>query len=173
MTHTDLRKPVTDLVRMMDHLRSQQERLLDVMQRKLEAMRRADTSTMQSLAEREQHLVARLERHEEARRRLMQPLVTTLGLNSEAADRWTVSQLAAHLPAPERATLLAAADTLREVVWRVQQANRHAAVVSREILNHMKWVFASVQPAAAKPAGYAGDGTAVTSATNRLFEVVG
>ena len=53
------------------------------------------------------------------------------------------------------------------------QVNRIAGVVSRELVNHLQWVFASVAPKDDTPAGYSGDGTLVRPVETRVFEAVG
>jgi hypothetical protein len=84
-----------------------------------------------------------------------------------------VSQLAEHLPEAQREGLLNIAGKLRGVVSRLAQANRVAGVVSREIVNHLRWVFASVRPAGGQPVAYAGDGALVGPSEARIFEAVG
>ncbi len=46
-------------------------------------------------------------------------------------------------------------------------------VVSRKILNHLKWVFASVRPGDGKLLGYSGDGAVVAPVNRRIFDAVG
>jgi hypothetical protein len=103
----------------------------------------------------------------------MDAIGEALGLSSRSARALSITQLAPRLVDPQRAALTDAADRVRKAVLKVTQANRVAGVVSREILHHLKWIFASVRPRDEKPMGYAGDGAMVPSCGTPMFETVG
>ncbi|MGB2986517.1 MAG: flagellar protein FlgN [Phycisphaerae bacterium] len=166
-------KRLQDLLRLFSSLRKLQEHLLALVQSKIDAMRRADIPAMRELDERERAIAKRLHQREGLRRQLMDAIGEEMGLPPQTARALTVSQLASRLPGPQRPGLLNAAEKLREAASKATQVNRVAGVISREILNHLKWVFASVKPADGEPVGYAGDGALVAPAETRIFETVG
>lgn len=164
---------VNDLIRLLDMLRQQQEQLLECLESKIDAMRRADVTGMQKLYVKEKALVQRIREREGLRWPLMDAIGRELGLPTGAARALHVSQLAGRLPDSRRTQLIEAAHALRDVVFRVQRTNRVVGAVSRELVNHLDWVFASVEPKGRKQAGYSGDGSAVRASDTRVFEAVG
>ncbi len=173
MTTTVTAKRFRDLLRLFDALAELNERLFVLLGSKIDAMKRADLAAMRGCGEGERELVEQLQQREGLRRQLMDAIGEELGLSSRAARLLTVTQLASRISEPQRAALLKAADLVRKAVLKVAQANRVVGTVSREVLNHLKWVFASVRPRDEKPAGYAGDGVLVTSSGAAMFEMVG
>lgn len=181
-------KRLRDLVRLFDALRLLHDELFCVIESKIEAMRRADVAAIQAAAESEQVIVTRLKERVGFRNQLMEAIGQDLQLSanphqnqyrdrfgavSGAARALTVSQLAARLPEPERSLVVNAASKLQAVMAKSAQANRLAATVAREVVQHMKWVFAAVRPTDAAPIGYTGRGQTVATADASLFEAVG
>lgn len=164
---------LTDLIRLFDGLRELHERLLDVIRSKIDAMKRADIAAMQEHVVEEQDLARRLQQREGLRRQLMDAIGKELGLKSLSARDLTVSQLESHLPESARRRLREQTNRLTEVVAKVARINRVAGALSREVLNHVKWVFASVKPKADKSAGYSGNGELLSEASSLVFETVG
>ncbi len=162
-----------DLIRLLGTLQSLYEQLLTTVQSKIESMRRADLEKMQELEQQERELTERLKERDGLRRQLMGEVARELGLRSGADRALTVSGILSHVQESARAGLVEAAQGLRGAVAKVARANRVAGVISRELLNHLQWVFASVRPAANRASGYAGDGAVVADANDRIFEVVG
>ncbi len=172
MTRPVESKRLRDLIRLLGGLQKLHGQLRSLVEVKIDAMKRADIAAMGELSRQEQTLAERLATYEESRRRLMEAMGEELGLSSQAARAITVSQLASRLSQPQRSLLRDAAGKLREVASQVAQANRVAGVVSREILNHLKFVFASVRPKEGQPVGYCGDGAPVGSGKMQIFETV-
>jgi hypothetical protein len=173
MTQTVEPQRLNDLVRLMGVLEKLHERLLALVQSKIDAMRRADTAAMNSLKDQEQATVRQLRERDGLRRQLVESMGEEMELPLRGASAITVSQLAARLSEPGRTRLLRAAGSLRLVMSRVAQANRIAGAMSREILNHLGWVFASVRPAGARSVGYSGSGDVTAASQTRLVEIVG
>jgi len=166
-------KRVRDLMRLFETLKVLHEQLLTLMDSKLDAMKRADVAAMCLCGEQEQAILKRLHEREGFRAQLMDVIGEELGMNSRTARAVAVSQLAPRLAEPERTELLASADQLRAMVLRVRQANRVVGVVSREILNHLRWVFAAVRPKDEKPTCYSDEGVLVSPTGMAIFETVG
>ena len=166
-------KRLRDLVRLFDALRMLHEELFRVFDAKIDAMRRADTVAIQTAGDHEQLIVARLKEREGFRKQLMDAIGKDLGTAKPAARSLTVSQLAERLPEPERGLVTTAASRLRAAMATSAQANRVAATVARDVVQHMKWVFAAVRPAEAASQGYTGRGQTVAITDASLFEAVG
>lgn len=173
MARTVEPKRLADLNRLLGSLRKMQGQLLTLVQAKIDAMKRADIPTMRELSERERALARRLQEREGLRFQLMDAIGKELGLPAQKVRALPVSQLASRLPQQQQASLLDAAEKLRNVMSRVAQANRVAGAISREIVGHLKWVFASVKPQDEKPTGYSGDGALVAATDNRIFNAIG
>ena len=173
MTKTIEANRLRDLLRLLDTLATMNAQLFTLIGSKIDAMKRADLHAMRECGERERDMVQQMQEREGLRRQLMDAIGEVLGLSSRSARALSVTQLASRLVDPQRAALTEAADRVRKAVFKVTQANRVAGVVSREILHHLKWIFASVRPRDEKPAGYAGDGVMVSNCGTPMFETVG
>ncbi len=173
MTRGVERKRLRDLVRLFDALRMLHEELFRVCDAKIDAMRRADTEAIQAACDHEQLIVTRMNEREGFRMQLMEAIGQDLGMAKSTARSLTVSQLAERLPEPERGLVMDAASRLRNAMAASAQANRVAATVAREVVQHMKWVFAAVRPAEAASQGYTGRGQTVAITDASLFEAVG
>lgn len=158
---------------MLDTLRQQQAQLLDCIESKLDAVRRADVPAMQDLYRKEATLVSQIRERDGFRRQLMDRIGCELGWPVGAGRALHISKLASRVTAAERAPLLDAARELRDAALAVQRANRVTGAVSRELLNHLRTVFASVVPKNDSPVGYTGDGAVVCQSDVRVFEAVG
>lgn len=166
-------KRLKDLLKLLGGLQKLHEQLLELVQAKMDTMRRADISGMRELNERERTLAKRLQQREGLRCQLMDQIGNELGMPPRTARAIPLSQMASRIPEPGRERLLDAAQRLRQVVAQVARGNRVVGVISREILNHLRWVFASVTPKEEKPVGYSVDGLLVGSSKVRIFETVG
>ncbi len=162
-----------DLVKLLNQIQTLYEELLALIGKKIQAMKRADLEAMRTSQASEQELTRRLHEREGLRRQLMDAIGLELGLPAPAGRTLKVSQLAARIGEAERVPLSATVDRLRSTIAKVAQANRVAGVISREIVNHLRWVFAAVQPRGETPAGYSGAGVPVCGPRPRLFEAVG
>lgn len=166
-------KRLRNLIRLLGGLQELHEKLRSLVEAKMDAMKRADVAAMSEVARDEKATAKRLAECEVSRRRLMEAMGKELGLTPQQGQALTVSQLASRLSESDRSILHDAAEKLREVASRLAQVNRVVGVLSREILNHLKWVFASVKPAGQQPVGYSGTGALVGTDKRRIFETVG
>ena len=162
-----------DLVRWLHHVQRLHQQLLSVVRAKIDAMRRADLPALRDLGERERVVVQRLHKRQALRPQLMDEIGEEMGLSQRTTHALSMSQLASRLSAAHGARVLAAAEGARRAMTQVAQANRVAGAVSRELINHLRWIFAAVKPKDAEPAGYRGDGGACPPADLRIFEAIG
>lgn len=170
---TDTAVYVRDLTRLFDGLLACYQELLGVIREKLAAMKRADLHVMREMTIKEQGLARTIHEREGLRRQLMDALGAALGLSARTARTMTISQLASRVSADQALMLRESADALRDVIHEVAHSNRIAGAACREVINHMRWVFASVRPELDAPTGYAGDGARVTTPSTMIFEAVG
>lgn len=162
-----------DLLKLFGSLETLHVRLLKLIQAKIDAMKQADATRIGELTRQEQEVAQRIHEREGFRRQLMDAIGGQLGLPPRAARVLSVSQLAARIPEPQHAKLVSAADRLRARVARVAAANHVAGAVARQIVNHLKWVFAAVRPAGDGTEGYSGKGVLLPVAETRVFDTVG
>jgi len=162
-----------DLLRLLDALATMNEQLYTLIGTKIDAMKRADLHAMRECGARERDMVRNMHEREGFRRQLMDAIGEDWGLSPRSARELSVTQLASRLAGSQGTALSEAAGRVRKAVFKVTQANRVAGVVCREILHHLKWIFASVRPGDEKPAEYAGDGVMVPSRNTPMFETVG
>jgi len=172
-TTSDADRYVRDLTRLLDDLRATHEELLGVIREKLDAMKRADLRVMREMTIKEQALARTIQQREGLRRQLMDAIGAALGLSGGAARAITISRLAARLSVEQADALRRTARALGSVMHEVAHSNRIAGSTCREVINHLRWVFASVRPTPDAPSGYAVNGAHVTSPATMLFETVG
>ena len=173
MPDTATTKRLNDLIRLLEHTCAMYGQLLETVQAKIDAVRRADLNAMREQTGKEHALAGRLHEREGLRCRLMEAIGKELDIPARQARDMTMSQLASYVSSGDGQRLSEISCKLREMVSRVAQANRIAGVTTREILNHLKWVLDSVKPKDEQPAGYDGDGTAIPASGNKIFETVG
>jgi hypothetical protein len=164
---------VSSLARLLGQLRTLYERLLELIQQKMDAMRRADLHALRAISEEEAPLVYRLQEREGLRRQLMGLIARAHGLSDGDGRSATISQIAERIDGTQRRELGSAADALREVVAKVAGANRIAGAATRDVLHHMQWVTASIRPGGRRPEGYSPKGAKVDANGAMLFETLG
>lgn len=166
-------KQVADLIRLFGAMEKLQTKMLELVGEKIDAMKRADLAGLHRLREQERALVERIREREGLRCQLLDLIGRGLGLPAPAGRALSVSQLAERIPLSEKKNFMDAALRLRSVVFHLAHANRLAGVISREVLNHVRWVFASVRPAESPTSGYAVDGARKSEPDARILEAVG
>ncbi|MGD2108783.1 MAG: flagellar protein FlgN [Phycisphaerae bacterium] len=166
-------KRLRDLVKLLDGLCRTHEELLALVRKRIDAMRRADVAAMQALADQEQALVKRIDQREGLRRQLMDKIGEQWGLSARTARALSLSQLTSHATDPERSSLEEAGRRLGNAITKVAQANRVAGAISREVLTHLEWVFASVRPAGGPRFAYTGNAQHLAGSGARILETVG
>jgi len=169
----DSAKRLNDLVKLLDGLYGLHDELTGVIRGKIEAMKRADTEQMRCHGEREHALVEAIREREGLRRQLMDLVAKDIGLPARSARTISLRQLAARTPHPHREALEGAGDRLRVCMARVAAANRVASETARQVVGHLRWVFASVRPGDSRPMGYSQAGRLVAAAETSLLDAMG
>ncbi|MHC4697736.1 MAG: flagellar protein FlgN [Planctomycetota bacterium] len=162
-----------DLRELLARLEELHLELVSLIRAKTDAMKRNDLDAMRDLVAREQTLARTIHEREGLRGQLMDVIGGQMGWPRQTARALSLSQLAARVPDAQRDVLLSVGRSLREAVSRVARVNRIAGAVARQISNHLEWVFASVKPQQAAPAGYSGSGGLVTRSETVLLDAVG
>jgi hypothetical protein len=143
-----------ELVRSFDSLRVLHERLFEILENKIAAMRAANVAALQTANQDEHVLLLSLREKENERASLMQAVARERGMSAKAARTARVSEIAPLMPVVESELLLHAASRLQAVIARTAQANRIAGTIARQVTNHMKFVFSGLRPARSAPVGY-------------------
>lgn len=169
-TVVTLDRRLGDLTRLLDGLAGLHGELFRLLDAKIEASRRADLAAMQGAGQNEQNLLVAIRNRNGLRAQLMAVLGRELGIPA-GSGAVSVSKIAARLSEAQRPLLNEAAARLQAIMAKVSQANRLAAAIARDILQHMKWVFAAVQPRAAG-GGYTAGGGSSGPSESVLFEAV-
>jgi len=173
MKRSTMNTRIADLVRLLGGLTEINEQLAVVLDAKIEAMRRANVEAMGQCEQREGKLVETLREREGLRKQMMDAIGAEFGLPAKAGRTLTLTQLGLRLNEAERMALASAADVLRRSVMKARQVERIAAATSREILNHLQWVFAAVRPRDDGANVYSNHGALVRSGGPAMVELVG
>lgn len=166
-------KNATDLMTLLDGLCELQVRLIELVRTKMQAIRAADVVKLREICIAERALAKELQARDGLRRELINAIGAEMGLSQGKARTLTVSRIAARLPDSAGDQLMSVTNRLRGFVAQAAQANRAAGSVSHDLLNHLRWVFASVAPKSDESVGYSGTGTLSGPSANRLFDAVG
>jgi hypothetical protein len=164
---------IDDLITLLDGLCELQEKLIELIRVKMDAMRRADVAKLRTLHDEERALAKRLQARETLRRDLMMGIGEELGFSENRARNMTVSQVVAHLSEITGGRLVDVATRLRHTAGKTAKANRVAGAVARETINHLRWVFAAIRPEDDTPVGYSGQGAVTGPQQTRIFETLG
>lgn len=156
-----------------EQLTSLHEELAGVIERKIDAVRRNDFQAVRDAGACEQALVTRIQEREGLRRQLVDAIGDQAGWPAGAARRLSAAQFSERLDESQRAPLSQRVEALRSGVAQVSRMNRVASAVCRNVLTHMKWVFAAIRPADGGASGYTGAGTPATRISTQLIDAVG
>ncbi len=142
---------------------------------KLGALRRADAAELQQLAAREGAALTELFRREPVRKANLARLAQAL--RCAEPQRPSLTVIAECLPEPLGSTLRARAAALAAAARELQQKNRLAATVARNLHGHVRGIFASIagaeRPAVYGPPGNARRGAAAGGVGRRWVDAVG
>jgi len=155
----NLNRRAMDLVRLIDQLSATHGQLLGLTRRKLQAIRAADLEAMCACNDEQETLLKRLREREGLRKQLMDAIGIELGLAAKTGRLLTITQLLSKLSGSVQQELSAARDRLREAVGKLAQANRINSAVSRELVNHLEFVFSAVRPSTTTSGEYSARGS--------------
>ncbi len=137
---------LTNLTRTVRDLVDVHQRMVTLLDRKTDAMRKADGDAMQQLSERENELVQLLSNLE--KRRLQQVADITLRVDPAAPEPLRMKELAERLPEPTRGKLLVMRTQLLDAMEEVKTRTSVARRASESLLKHMTGLLHHVTTAA-------------------------
>ncbi len=163
--------PIKALVQHLAALHALLRELEQIAVAKLAAMRKADAQALQDCASRESHLLEQVLRLARLRPAVLARAAQSLPGAAPAAP--TLSQIANRAPQPISSALRARMRGLEEVTLRLQESNRVAALVARELHARVRDLFAALANGQRGKCGYGPQGRETLSGANALFEAVG
>lgn len=163
-----------DLVRLLGDLSSLHGELAMHMRDKLEAIKQADASRIQSITARETLLAERAAEREGLRRQITARMLKAMGAaeRSPSGELVTLNQLAELLAEPRRSQLLVAAAGLREKIHEVSRLQTTFSLITKQMLEHMGEVL-KVMCAGVRGEVYSRSGRRQQGGTATVFEAVG
>ncbi|GJQ27980.1 MAG: hypothetical protein HBSAPP02_30120 [Phycisphaerae bacterium] len=133
---------VEALARLLDQLIARHEALHTVIADKLESMRRSDVPAMLEASAREAAMTDEILKLDQQRAAVATDLATRMQWPANVTVR--IRALAARLEPAAAKKLIDRADVLREKMLAVARANRVVELVCKQMLQHMKAVFADL-----------------------------
>lgn len=173
MSATAADKRVAQLVTLLEEIQRLYAELADVLERKLTAVRRADTAGMTASSRRERFLVDRIRERDGLRRQLMVMLGQAWGVDGRTAEAMPVREVAGRVEGMLADRLTALADAIRAAMERVAHANRIIDVVGRSMAQHFRSVYDAMTAGMRQRDVYARNGRTDTGAALRVFEMTG
>jgi len=163
-----------DLVRLLAELTAAHAELAMHMRNKLEAVRMADASRIQSITARETVLVKNVAEREGLRRQITARMLKSLGHTpaEDPPEPVKLTRLAEAFPEPRRSQLLVAAAGLREKVGEIDRMRVTTTLVTNEMLKHLGEVLKAMCSGGGSDT-YSRSGRRQGSGTAAVFEAVG
>lgn len=147
--------------------------LVEVIDDKIEHMRRANVAGMNECVDRERRLVRTIGQQEGQRRVAVERLGRAFGMASRKARTLTASQLAQRLPEDSGRQLLSVAGRLKTLTDRATRRNHVAGSLGRGMLAHMDGIVSAMTAPKRQGEAYSDRGRSVAHSPQRLFETVG
>lgn len=173
MSATLADKRVAQLVTLLEEIQRLYVELADVLERKLTAVRRADTAGMTASSRRERFLVDRIRERDGLRRQLMVLVGQAWDMNAKAAEKMSVREVAAKSEKALADRLTALADAIRAAMERVAHANRIIDVVGKSMSQHFRSVYEAMTSGLRERDVYSRTGRPTGDVALRVFEMTG
>lgn len=167
--------PDTDPRRaLLDNLAEHQallEALVQVARDKMDAIRAADSQELHQCTARESALLERILSFERGRKTIVARLAQTLHL--AAPDTLTLGEIAAELTEPFSSALRSRMLALRAIANELQQVNRVASIVARDLHQHIRDVFTALANANRESVVYGPLGREELTTAENILDAVG
>ena len=167
----DLTPIVAELRDALATLHGLLQQLTELAGRKLDAMRRADTGDLQSCAAMEHRLLRDVSAKRKQREAILARLAQSLHWPEAVAA--PLGEIADRLPEPFSSSIRAKNRALREVADTLQQKNRLAAAVARNLHAHVRSIFAELAKANQECVLYGPSGQHEQTSTDAWVDAVG
>ena len=162
-----------DLDNLLNELTGLHEKLLEVLQRKLVAMRQNGVDTIHECVAREGELAGRIADREGLRRRLMVLIGRDLGITEEEAQHLSIRRLASRVDEQQKLKLLVAGERLSALLKEIAKVNAVVGDFAGRMLEHYRAVFGQITQGIVQPPVYARDGDRPTSMAAQVIDAVG
>lgn len=146
-------------------------RLIELSERKLAALRRADAGALARCAQAEKELLDSLQLIERRRHAVLARLAQQLRWPPAAGA--TLSQIADRLPEPISSVIRVRIAPLRDLASHLEKTNRLAASVARGLHQHLRALFADVARASQETVVYGPHGQPEMRTTRAWVDAVG
>lgn len=137
-------KHVKAIVTLMKKIGDEHERLIAVIDKKIDAMRSADVASLTQIVNQEHAIAASIAEKEGLRAQLVERIARGYGVSARVARRMQVSQVATRFGGEHAQELLDTAEGVRERVMVVARRNHQARLIARGVVGHMQKVFAAM-----------------------------
>jgi len=164
---------IGDLVHLLVQMRDLYGDMQEILEAKLEAMKRADSDRLNDLAARERRLVERIRERDGLRRQLVALVCQEVGIGAGSERAVTLTELASRIQEPRRGHLLSLSQSLRDVVMKVGETNRIIGTVSDVMLKHFGKVYEAMTSCPEDPGVYSAKGVSSRNGGRILFSTVG
>jgi hypothetical protein len=164
---------IGELVNLLGQLRDLYMDMQNILNGKLDAMRRADSDKLNELVGHERGLVERIRERDGLRKRLVAMVCGEIGLGHDVAATITLTELASRIKEPRRGHLMSLSQSLKEVVTKVGETNRVIATVSDVMLKHFGKVHEAMIMSSEDPGLYSAKGVSSRGGGQVMFSAVG
>lgn len=144
------------LIECLQSLHAALQRLSDVADAKLQAMRKADPPGLHACSELETKVLQEVGQHERQRGALLARLAQLV--QEEDLRKRPLSEVAEFLAEPEKSSLRAIIAGLRHIAEQLQHKNKIAAEVARQLQDHIRAIFGDLAEQAQERVVYGSNG---------------
>ncbi len=162
-----------DLDNLLNEVTGLHEELLEVLQRKLVAMRQNGVDTIHECVAREGELASRIADREGLRRRLMVLIGRDLGVDEDEARRLSIRRLASRVDEQQKLKLLVAGERLTALLKEIAKVNAVVGDFAGRMLEHYRAVFGQITQGIVQPPVYARGGDRPQSVAAQVIDAVG
>jgi len=145
--------------------------LVEVAERKLAALRRAQVAELEECTAREGELLQQVRQTEQQRRAVLARFAQRLPDGQQAAPN--LQELAVGLPEPISSSLRARSAGVRHVATVLQEKNRLAARVAHDLQSHLHGIFADLRKVNSETVVYGAQGEHKHTRVRSLVDAVG
>ena len=170
---TRLQDRLRDLNTLLNELVRLHEELLEVLQRKLVAMRQNDVDTIHECVAREGKLTGLISDREGLRRRLVVLIGCDLGIKEDEARSLSIRRLASHVDEQQRLKLLVAGERLTALLKEIAKVNAVVGDFAGRMLEHYRAVFGQITQGIVQPPVYGRDRAPAQSVEAQVIDAVG
>jgi hypothetical protein len=150
---------------------SQLRGLLDTAGAKMQAIRSADATGLNTCTAREARLLEEILRTEQQRRVILARLAQSMP--EGGVKNLTLGEIAGLFPEPMCSSIRARMRAMGQVATELRERNRVAEIVARDLQRHVREIFAAMCGAGRRAAGYGPSGNHGRPTTEALWDAVG